>query len=472
LNENGKPNYAKITILNNKNKEYLCQPVASELGTELDNMPAGWWTIIELNALSLTPVRIDILNDSESQMVSQNSPLQVSEVFLSNNISTIKINHKNGAFIELISENVNDGSNLLNGSSSNLTFGYLDDDKRYPAWNLTPEYWEHPLNFSNEKDVQVRIKDVGPIFSTLEITKTLGISPVSQTISIFKSLPEIFLQYNADWKQKNILLKILYSTSTKAEIITADAIYSIIEHKTNPEVPCDKARYEKICHNFIDLSTPDNKWGLALINEGKYAFDVNEGDMRLTLLRSCRYPPSVPEAWVNMERQENEKRFNHKVPEFSGLGSFKCRYVLLPHSGGTLVNSDGSPNMVVRKKSEEFNKPITLIPIESVNLDNEQFLTSGDSLFEIEPSNVYLGALKLNEWDKNGNIVVRFFETCGNATSVKITFNPILAERITAVRSIDLLERESHFKFDWNNEDLVLSFQIGKFELVNFKLIL
>ncbi|MFX1338315.1 MAG: alpha-mannosidase [Promethearchaeota archaeon] len=471
--KDNKPNYAKLTILNSENSEHLCQPVTAELEDTTDRMPAGWWTVIKLNPLSITKAKLEILSDILTEEIEKNLSTPVSNYSISNQKLAIKVDPKSGALVELKVENINNGENLVKEQSSNLTYGFLDNEpiSRH-AWNLTPQYWEHPIELSNEEDVKIRISESGPIFNTLEISRALGISSIIQKLSLFKDSQEIFLEYLTDWKQKDIMLKILYSTSTNAQIATADGMYCAIQFKTNPDVPCDKARYEKICHKYFDVSTPDNEWGLALLNEGKYAFDVNGGDMRLTMLRACRYPSPAPEAWVNFERAENERLFNHKVPEYSGLGPFKCRYALLPHNGGALINSDGTPNVIVKRKAEEFNKPIMIIPTRNINENQENVLTSGKSLLEIMTPNVYLGTLKMNEWDKKETVIARFIESSGVPSTVEVKFNDKISQKVSTIKAIDLLEREIEYNFNWNQKSGILKFDIGRFEICTFELYL
>ena len=472
LNNNGKPNYAKLELLNGNNDVYICQPIAEEFKNTMDRMQAGWWVVIKLESLSCTPAKITILTDSEREETKEKINLKITENSLSNDKISIKLDPNTGAILELTAEDINGGSNLLKGNSSNLTFGFLDNvPVGFHAWNLTPQYWKHPIELPNDKDVKIKVTEVGPVFATLEITRILGVSPVVQKITLFKECKEVFLEYLTEWKQKNIMLKVMYSTATNAEITTADASYCAIESKTNPNVPCDIARYEKICHNYFDLSTPDKKWGLAIINEGKYAFDVKGGNMRLTMLRVCRYPVSAPEAWVNLERIENERRFGHKIPEYSGLGPFKCRYSLLPHNGGALKKTDGSLNVIVKRKAEEFNMPIIVIPTKNIQENQKGIVKSGKPLLEIITPNIFLGTLKLNEWDKTGTIIIRLFEGSGISSSSKIKFNPELSREISEIKAIDLLEREIDYEFDWNKELGVLTFNIGKFEICTFELI-
>jgi len=477
LDKKGKPNYAAIKILiGEDNTQYYCQPVAADLDNEVDPFPAGWWTVIPLKPLSYTPVILTLLNDQESVEMSKKSSFNVSNDIISSESITVKLDPTKGAILELTSPNVNNGKNLLIGGSSNLTQGFLDagtpQDPDQHAWNLTPEYWKFPLDLSNDRDVNIEITELGPIFTTLKITRTLGISSVIQKITLFLNCPEIFMEYLTNWKQKDVMLKLIYNTSTIAEIVTADAAYCAIESKTKPETPCDKARYEKICHKYFDLSTPDRKWGLSILNEGKYAFDVNGGIMKLTLLRVCKYPIPAVEAWVNIERDENERKFQHKVPKYSGLGPFSCRYALLPHKGGALRDSKGSPNVVVKRKAEEFNKPVLVIPSNNFKIVQENLEKLGSPLIQINTPNIFLEALKIKEWDETGTIIIRLVESSGVSSRAKITFSSVFSEKLQAINSTDLLERKIHPRYNWDKDNGVLSFDIGKFEILTFELVL
>ncbi|MBD3253775.1 MAG: hypothetical protein GF383_01715, partial [Candidatus Lokiarchaeota archaeon] len=472
LNSIGKPNYARLEIFNGTEKSYICQPIKAESENARNPHPPGWWTCIKINALSLVRAKLTLLSDSESRKIAKKDNLLISESEIANNLITIKVDQQNGAITEVRVEGINDGNNLLKGTNSNLTYGFLDTDERFPAWNLTPEYWNHPLDLPNNVNLHTRVAEVGPIFATLEISKLLGISPVSQTITLFKNDPEIYLSYFTNWKQKKAMLKILYNTNTNAETVTADGMYCSVIHKTNPNIPCDKARFEKICHKYFDISTPNKEWGLTLINEGKYAFDVEDGKIRLTLLRSCLYPPPAPEAWVNEERKINEELYLHTPPEYSELGPFECRYAILPHKGGALTDNEGNSNPIVKRKAEEFNSPVIIVPLEGGFNDKLSALNLHKPLIEIDAQNVYLGALKKKEWETQDTLIVRFVEGLGVSTQVNVRFSVIFLKKIKHIKAVDLIERESNSNFTWDQNDGILSFEIGEFEIISFEIVL
>jgi len=419
-----------------------------------------------LKPISFTPVKLFLTEELTVQ-----SKINASSKIISNGITHLEVSQNTGAFVDLRTEKLKNGSNLLKGISSNLTNGFLDDDKTFPAWNLTPKYWRFPLDLPNDKGVEIEVVDNGPIFASLQIKRLLGKDIVIQKITLFKMLPEIYLEYITDWSQPNVMLKILYSTATESEIATVDGAYAVVNYKTNPETPCDKARYEKICHKFVDVSSHDKSWGIALINEGKYAFDVNAGDVQLTLLRSPRYTPPSPEAWVNLERKLNKDLYNHEPPEFTELGPFLCRYVLYPHRGSTLTNPDGTPNPNVRRKAEEFNNPITIIPVEGIHNTENKPLLNGESILEVSPSNINLGAVKYEEWKQDNSIIIRFFEGCGLSVSAVVKIHSKIAEKIIKIEETDLLERSLHHAPKWNGKQGILKFNMNKFELRSFKFV-
>ncbi|MBD3351955.1 MAG: hypothetical protein GF364_10765 [Candidatus Lokiarchaeota archaeon] len=472
LNQDGKPNYAKLIAIDGK-KEFICQPIAAEPEKYIENMNAGWYVIPELASVGITPFKFVILNDSESQKISSEGTLKaqnmsISKTSMTNGNVNLKIDINTGAITQLTLDDINQGKNLLKGDQSNLTFVWEDRPKNWPAWNLE-HYWNYPIDIDHKKNVSVRIAEQGPVFVTLEVTKTIIESEVKQRISLFKDCPEIFLEYLTDWKTSKRLLKVLYSTSTNAETSVADIAYSAIKRKTEPETRCDKARFEKIMHKYVDLSTPDNSWGIALLNEGKYAFDteVDNESLRLTMLRSPDYPGAAGEAWVLKERKVNKEKYGHKIPQYSGLGPFKCRYALLPHLGGalTIQKGDGnnSPNEVVKRRAEEFNQPVIVIPLSKSAVNPKNI-----SLLSIPTQNIFLGTFKLNEWEKNGNIIARFVEGCGISSEVIVQINPEFARKVENVKAVDILEREIEFPFDWNKGKGILKYSTQPFEINTF----
>jgi alpha-mannosidase len=289
---------------------------------------------------------------------------------------------------------------------------------------------------------------------------------------LFKDLPLVYMSYEAEWQQPWLMLKLIYDTATDANVTTADAMYCAIERSSKPQSPCDKARYEKIMHTYCDVSTPDNTWGLAILNEGKYAYDATGSQMRLTLLRTATYTTAAGEAWVNEERKLRKEKDGSAPPKYIDLGFFRCRYALLPHNNGALKNADGTPNGYVKRMAEEFNQKVIVQKV--TNEENgSSFLVNGTSIINCNPSNVLITALKQKEWEPSKNLILRLAEVSGQACDlVQIQFCPDFASSIDSIHTVDLLERSIDVPCSWDSDSGILTCAIGKFEILSFELVL
>ncbi len=437
LDDEGRPPFAELTYFNPSENTILAQPVSAEPKEWLDARPAGWWTIIQLSATSLTPAYISL-----NVKMSSNKEIHSEPLVLDNDIVSIKLDSKTGGLLSLTNSSILERKNLLKGSNNNLTQAYKDISEDWPAWNLTPEYWNHSLELSNSQDVQITLRDKGPVFASIEVQRTLGKlkNPVLQRYTLFKGRSEIYLDYIANWKQPLVMLKVGIHTATNATHCTTDVMFGAIEQSTDPKTPADKARFEKICHKFYDLSTPTNEWGIATLSQDKYAFSVNKGSSSLTMLRTPPYFPASPEAWVHEERAIRKEKYGTEVPEYSGLGPLRSTYAYLPHKGGSLRLHNEKPNPLVRRAAEEFNQPVQILTLTTVQNVNK-IKVDGQPLIKIESDFAMLSALKMNEWKTNDNIIIRVIEMLGVGGKVEIELNPLIQSNIISIQEVDLLER-------------------------------
>jgi alpha-mannosidase len=110
--------------------------------------------------------------------------------------------------------------------------------------------------------------------------------------------------------------------------------------------------------------------------------------------------------------------------------------------------------------------PVSVIPLKKDFNTSSLFI---EKFIDIQPSNVFLGTIKYNEWKGNQAIIVRFYEAMGISTDVEINFNPLLRGRIKSIKSVDLIERNTTFNHNWNKNGN-LKFKLEKFEICTFEL--
>jgi alpha-mannosidase len=101
-------------------------------------------------------------------------------------------------------------------------------------------------------------------------------------------------------------------------------------------------------------------------------------------------------------------------------------------------------------------------PLRAIQINNkpERDLAS---TFELEPDNLVLSALKKSE-DGSG-VIMRFFETKGQACTAKIT----LPEAIKSASVVNLIEDEQR---DIEIKKNKLRVKVGPFEIVSLKLVI
>jgi alpha-mannosidase len=149
-------------------------------------------------------------------------------------------------------------------------------------------------------------------------------------------------------------------------------------------------------HRWVDLSEPD--FGVALINDCKYGYDVRGSTLRLTVLKSPTYP------WP--EADQGEHRF---------------RYALVVHEG--LLTDD------VPGQAEAYNLPLRLVP------GAASAPVASDPLFRLDGQGVTLEAVKNS--NAGDGIVLRLWETHGRSGEAVLH----LPAAISRAEIVNLLER-------------------------------
>ena len=128
-------------------------------------------------------------------------------------------------------------------------------------------------------------------------------------------------------------------------------------------------------HKFADIS--EDGYGVSLLNDCKYGHSVNDNVLRITLLKSGKYPD-----------------------EEADMGSHEFTYALLPHKGTV---TDGN----TIEEATKLNLPLRM-------LAHKVWKTQ--SLFISNTRNIIIDAVKLAEEDET--IILRIHECRGSHTSV------------------------------------------------------
>jgi alpha-mannosidase len=267
----------------------------------------------------------------------------------------------------------------------------------------TPDAWEIDIFYDDKMwlaDPATRIEVVenGPLRAALEIHRRILDSDIVQRISLTHNAARIDFDTRVAWRERHVLLKVAFPV----DILAPNAVYEIpwgrIQRPTHRNTSWDWAKFEVPAQKWADLS--ENDYGVSLINDSKYGYDIRGNVMRLSLLRG----PTDPDPTAD-------------------LGEHRFTYSLLPHAGPV--------GEITLAHAYALNDPVIVAAGPGGPPRQET-----QSLITASPANVVIETIKAAE-DGRG-IIVRLFESQRRRGPVTLTTSLPL----TAAFRTNLLEEE------------------------------
>ena len=249
----------------------------------------------------------------------------------------------------------------------------------------------------------VRLLERGPVRSIVRVTSRYGASTLTEDLVLGHDSGVLEVRATLDWHERLALLKLRVPTALAEVTASYEIPYGYQER------PADGG--EEPAQAWVDASgvLPDGRRaGLALLNDGKHAFDVQAGCIGMTAARSPVYAWHEP---CELDPGEDYSYLDQGVQRFV--------YRLLPHSG------DWRAAGVVRAAAELNQPPFALL--ESCHPGP---LPQRRSFASVTPGSVVVSVLKLTE-DPGDDLVVRAYESAGRPAHAEIDL-PLAGRRITA----------------------------------------
>lgn len=285
---------------------------------------------------------------------------------------------------------------LADGQRANGIQLFEDKPGMYDAWDILPTYQDKQYRLPPAKSMT--IEETGPVRTVVNVTRTFFSSRWEQRIILYADIPRIDFVTRVDWQERNKLLKVAFPVAVLARTATYDLSFGAIQRPTHANTSWDKAKYEVCGHQWADLS--EGGFGVSLLNDSKYGWDIRGNVMRLTLLRGPIRPDPV-----------------------SDLGEHEFTYSLFPHAGdwregGTVQAAMG------------LNSP--LIPVTTSRHSGRTPVRH--SYADIGGQGVFLAALKPAEEGRDA--VVRLVELFGGHTEATVRI-----PGMKTAHECDLIER-------------------------------
>ena len=222
------------------------------------------------------------------QMCRDNKKDKKTEMYLNetggeNPFYLLKLN-ENGEIVYLYDKE--NKKEVTAGRPMNVFTAYEDKPQRFDAWDIDVYYKEKPYHpFVLEKQ---EIVEQGSQRCILRQKWKFNKSTVVQDLTLYKNSRRIDFKTEVDWKEKQVFLKTYFPVSVRAEEATYEIQFGSLKRPTHTNNEWDFARFEVPGHRYADIS--EGNYGVALLNDCKYGWDVHENVIGLSLIKSAVRP--------------------------------------------------------------------------------------------------------------------------------------------------------------------------------------
>ncbi|OUS67635.1 alpha-mannosidase [Paenibacillus sp. MY03] len=307
---------------------------------------------------------------------------------------------------------------VLSPKSCGNVFQVFEDKpkSRHEAWDIDLFYQQKMREMTDFKGAE--LMEVGELRAVVRFRWGYMDSVLEQDMIVYSGSRRIDYATRVDWHEQRQLLKVAFPVDIRAVEATYDIQFGNIKRSTHWNTSWDYARFESVGHQWADLSERD--YGVSLLNDCKYGYDIKDGVMRLTLIKSAL----VPDATADQ-------------------GEHLFTYSLLPHAGDWLQGSTA-------REAWDVNNPLSCLAGEAAQ--------PSFSLIDLSAEHVVVDAIKKAE-DEDA-IIVRLHEFAGCRGRVELD----CGMRLDSWQECDLLENpegELH-------TEQTISFDIKPYEIKTF----
>ncbi|WP_284640055.1 alpha-mannosidase [Paenibacillus silviterrae] len=287
------------------------------------------------------------------------------------------------------------GRSVLAPQSRGNVFQVFEDKpkSRHEAWDIDIYYQEKMREVTLFEGAT--LLEEGPLRAVIRFRWKYMDSTLEQNLIVYSGSRRMDFVTRVDWQERRQLLKVAFPVEARAVEATYDIQFGNVKRPTHWNTSWDYARFETVGHQWADLS--ERGYGVSLLNDCKYGYDIKDNVMRLTLIKSAMVPDATAD---------------------QGLHEFT--YALLPHEG------DWVQGNTVRE-AWDLNQPL------SYSLAQPEL--GAFSLLQLTADHVLVDAIKKSE-DEDA-IVVRLHEYTGRRGQVTMK----AGLPVSGWQECDLLER-------------------------------
>lgn len=255
--------------------------------------------------------------------------------------------------------------------------------------------WDIPFTYIDKAPEQLRATGC-EVFDNgfqkgLRFTYEYNKSKFVQDVTLGTDDRKLRFSMDVEWQETFKMLRGLYPVDIQTEHANCNIQFGYLSRPTHQNTSWDYAKIEICAHKWVDLS--EKGYGVAMINDSKYGYNVWNNTLNIDLLRSQMHPG------------KDADKGHH---EFS--------YELFVHNGDLVK---------VTEEAYKFN----IAPMAVSGACEGKAAVQTGSFFQVSADNIIVEAVKMTE-DRSG-YVLRMYECDGRRTTASVNMNGIKAAELT-----------------------------------------
>ena len=248
--------------------------------------------------------------------------------------------------------------------------------------------WSHGVRAYTKEvgafgNARFRVLENGPLRATVRVRTSYGASSLQTDWMLYAGARALEARVTLDWHEHHKILKFSFPVDVQNPRPTYEIAYGYKVRKAEGD--------EDPGQRWIDLSgdRAGKEYGVAVINDAKYGYSVQDNDLRISIVRGAVYaqhqPRTVEPNGEYLWQDQGEQTF---------------RMLLLPHAGSW-------QDAGVVRRAEELTAPVPVL-YQGIHPGIRPLSAS---FLSVDAPNVVVSVVKKSE--DGGDLIVRCYETAG-----------------------------------------------------------
>ncbi len=217
---------------------------------------------------------------TEDKDMKASNLLKVSKGGIETPFYSIKID-KQGLFTSIYDKEA-EREVLKEGQKGNLIKLFEDKPIYFDDWNIDRFYTEKSWDITDVQKMEWIEK--GPVRATLLIERKFTKCLLQQKIHFYADMRRIDFETYVDYHLHQHLLKVFFPTDIHSDEAVFQIQFGNIKRKITKNTSWETARFESCGQKWMDFS--EGHYGVALMNDCKYGYSVEDGNISLTLIKA------------------------------------------------------------------------------------------------------------------------------------------------------------------------------------------